>query len=411
MLLAVSACIAGCLLAAEPGVIEPLRVVALQHEDPAFESGRYDWGPSVMLDDDGLYKMWWVRLGGTGQERRFPFEARLPSGGLLAFTYPDWGDRVYYAESRDGLNWRLDGPEYTGDAWRFGPEAPGPMMVLGPAESAAEINHIGTPSVIKVRGTYFMYYEACADYRVDTDATGQVVGLEEYHNQVFVATSEDGRRWRKRPMDGNPRPVLRAPSSNLELGRQRYGLGQPSAFHEDGRFVLHYVDSCTGPGDFVVRVDASNPYFHAMSAFPHRLRPDAYPDDVPAGSVARFAQMDVKFLDGAYYLIRPAYGTGRIGLLASRSGLFAADANAVSPTEVSPQIRVPDHRGEDWLEVMFPRFLTDPQGRIRVRDGRVAIYYSSGRGWKSDSHTWDVFRCEIPVAALLECLASQDPGR
>lgn len=401
-MIAVCLCLA---FSSSPDIIEPLRIVPLQGEAPDPETGRYDWGPSVMLDDDGLYKMWWVRLGGTGQDLRFRFEARLPGGGVFSFTYPDWGDRVFYAESRDGLTWSLDGPVYEGDPEDFGPEATGPMMVMGPTESSQEINHIGTPSVIKVGGTYYMYYETCADYSVQVDDDGEVVGVGEYHNQVFVATSSDGKTWHKRPMDSNPKPIIAAPEENLELGRQRYGFGQPTAFYDDGRFVLHYVNSCTGPGDFVVRVEAEDPYFHTASTYPRTLTPATDPDAIPEGAVARFAQMDVGVLDGAYYLIRPAYGTGHIGLLASEDGVFRRDTDAVMPTQVYPQIHVPDPRGDDWLEVLYPRFLTDPHGRILVQDGKVAIYYSSGRGWKADSHTWDIFRCEVPVASLKSALA------
>lgn len=393
-----------------PATIEATRVIQLQSEAPTRETGRYDWGPSVMLDDDGLYKMWWVRLGGSGQALRFPYEARLSGARLFTFTYPDWGDRIYYAESRDGLTWHLDGPEYRDPLDLFGPEAAGPMMVLGPAESLAERNHVGTPSVIKAAGIYYMYYESPADYHVDVDDSGQVTGLGEYHNQVFVATSSDGKHWRKRPTDSNPRPIVAAPRSNLELGRQRYGLGQPSVFYEGGRFVLHYVDSCTGPGDFVVRLEAADPYFHTGHPFATRLQPSDGADKVPAGAVARFAQVDVKPLNGAYYLLRPAYGTGCIGLLASRDGVFRPDTEARTPTEVFPQIRVRDPRGEDWLEVLYPRFLTDPHGKVLVRDGMVAIYYSSGRGWKDDAHTWDIFRCEVPVSVLRVALAgARDP--
>lgn len=396
-----------CFLAGakEAGPIEPLRVVTLQHEAPDPATGRYDWGPSVMLDDDGLHKMWWVRLGGSGQERRFPFDARLPGGGVFSFTYPDWGDRIYCAASRDGVTWHLEGPEYTGDPAAFGPDSPGLLLALGPAEAPGEINHVGTPSVMKVRGTYYLYYEAPADFHAELDAEGRPRLVGEYHNQVFVATSADGKTWTRRPVHARPRPVIAAPSENLEFGRQRYGFGQPSAFYENGRFVLHYVDSCTGPGDFVVRVESEDPYFHNARAFARKLTPATGADDVPDGAVARFAQMDVKPLDGAYYLLRPAYGTGRLGLLASHDGVFEADADATMPTEVFPQIRVPDPRGEDWLEVLYPRFLTDPTGRIFVRDGVVSIYYSSGRGWKDDAFTWDVFRCEVAVGDLRRVLS------
>jgi len=362
--------------------IRPVSITSLQSE-PVTPEGRYDWGPSVMRDDDGLYKMWWVRLGGTGQEKRFPFSARLPDGGVLSFTYPDWGDRVYYAESADGVHWALG-------------VAP---MVLAPAESRQEINHVGTPAVIKVSGTYFMYYETCADYLARQRADGSPYLESEYHNQVFVATSDDGRAWHKRLSDRSPQPVVAAPRENLDFGRQRYGLGQPSAFCRDGRFVLHYVDSCTGPGDFIVRVEADNPYFHAARSFPLSLR-SANGAAVPAGSVARFAQTDVKPLGDTYYLIRPAYGTGKLGILASRDGLFRQDADAVMPGDVYPQIDVPDPRGSDWLERLYPDFLTTPTGEILVENGRVAIYYSSGAGFKDRANTWDLFRADVSLRDL-----------
>jgi len=363
-------------------VIRPLSVTALQSE-PVSPDSRYDWGPSVTRDDDGLYKMWWVRLGGTGQARRFPFNGRLPDGGIFSFTYPDWGDRVYYAESADGAHWGFE-------------SAP---MVLAPAESRQEINHIGTPTVVKVRGTYYMYYETCADYLLRQRPDGSPLLESEYHNQVFVATSEDGRTWRKRPSDRSPQPIIPAPRENLDFGRQRYGLGQPSAFYRDGRFVLHYVDSCTGPGDFMVRVEAGNPYFHGARTFPLSLRP-ANGAATPPGSVARFAQTDVKPLGGMCYLVRPAYGTGRLGILASRDGLFRQDANAVMPGDVYPQIDVPDPRGSDWLERLYPDFLTTPTGEILVENGRVAIYYSSGAGFKDKANTWDLFRADIALQDL-----------
>lgn len=391
-------------LAIVPGVcagdiLTPKRVVTLQHEAVGPDA-RYDWGPSVMRDDDGLYRMWWVRLAGSGQEKRFPDSARLPGGGLLEFSYPDWGDRIFHAISRDGLSWRLEGPAWEGAAASFGPDAPGPLLALGPAENGAEVNHVGTPTVIRVGGTYYCYYEACADWLAKRDEAGNPVLVGEYHNQVFVATSEDGRTWRKYPSDADPQPIIAAPASNLDLGNQRYGLGQPTVYYADGRFVLHYVDSCTGSGDFLVRVESEDPFFRTRSLFARRLAPSAGEAGIPEGAVARFAQTDIKPLEGRNYLLRPAYGTGRIGILATSDGVFAADADASAPADVFPQIDCPDPRGGDWLERLYPRWLTDGSGQILIEDGQCVIYYSSGQGWKDLSNTWDVLRLEVPVEAI-----------
>jgi hypothetical protein len=383
--------------AAEP-CLKAANVLAVQREteDPA--KGRYDWGASVMFDD-GLYRMWWVRLGGSNQ-RRFPYAATLPDGERFEFTYPDWGDRVYYAESRDGKRWHLDGPDYAGPKDRFGPDADDPLMVLAPAESEHEKNHIGCPSVIKVRGTYYMYYEACSEYTVKRRPDGRITVGDEYHNQVFVATSKDGKVWRKHPDDRHPQPILSAPAENKRPDRRRYGFGQPSVYHAGGRFVMHYVDSCTGPGDFIVRIEADNPFFRNARTFPGLLRPDAPAQGIPRGAVARFAQTDVKPLDAALYLLRPAYETGRIGILASRSGVFAADADARHPRDVFPQIDAPDPRGPDYRERTNPRFLTNQEGRIRVENGNVVIYFTSGLCGKPKAYTWDIHRCEIPLREL-----------
>jgi len=86
--------------------------VQSEAEDPG--TGRYDWGPSVMRDGR-LYKAWFVRQGGSNK-KRFPYAATLPDGEKFEFSYPDRGDRIFYAESRDGRSWHLDGADYTGPA-------------------------------------------------------------------------------------------------------------------------------------------------------------------------------------------------------------------------------------------------------------------------------------------------------
>ncbi len=48
-----------------------------------------------------------------------------------------------------------------------------------------------------------------------------------------------------------------APNVNKRHGRKRYGFGQPAVFYRDGRFVMHYIDSCTG-GRFYAHFEADN---------------------------------------------------------------------------------------------------------------------------------------------------------
>ena len=385
--------------AAQPLVVEAKRVVALQREAENLSTGRYDWGPSVMKDGE-VYRMWWTRLGG-GNTRRFPYRGTLPDGEAYEFTYPDWGDRIYYAESRDGVTWHIEGDDYTGPPNQFGPDAKGPMRVLSPSETAQERNHLGNPSVLKVEGVYYLYYEAPCEYALARGADGKPRVGDEYHNQIFVAISKDGRIWSHWPDNQNPQPIIAAPESNRRSSRPRYGLGQPSACYFQGRFVLHYVDSCTGPGDFIVRVEANNPYFRNPRPFARSLAESSSQPGIPAGAVARFAQTDVKCLGNKWWLARPAYGTANFGLLTSSNGVFHADAQARRPGEVFPQLRAPDPRGTNYGERLYPRFLTDPHGRILVQDGCVAVFYASGLGFKDKAYTWDLYRCDVE-ARLLE---------
>ena len=379
-------------------VVESKRVVALQHEPENPSSGRYDWGSSVMKDGE-IYRMWWTRLGG-GKSRRFPYRGPLPDGESFEFTYPDWGDRIYYAESRDGLIWHIEGDDFSGPPTQFGPEAQGPLRVLGPSETAQQRNHLGNPSVLKVEGVYYLYYEAPCEYVLTRGPDGKPRVGDEYHNQIFVAVSKDGRSWSRWPEDQNPQPILAAPESNRRSSQHRYGMGQPSVCFFHGRFVLHYVDSCTGPGDFIVRMEADNPFFRNPRPFARSLAESSSQPGIPAGAVARFAQTDVKYLGAQWWLTRPAYGTGNFGLLASSNGVFIADAPARSPRAVFPQLRAPDPRGPQYGERLYPRFLTDPHGQILVRDGSVAIYYASGLGFKDKAYTWDLHRCEVEIRLL-----------
>lgn len=379
-------------------IIETENTIALQQEaeDPA--AGRYDWGPSIM-HEEGLYRMWWVRLGGANQQR-FPYADELPDGERFAFTYPDRGDRIYYAESRDGRNWHISGDDYRGEPETFGPDSAGPMLVLKPAETDQQRMHLGNPSVIRVDGMYYMYFEACALFNLQRDTAGKPIVGDEYHNQVFLAVSKDGRQWTQHPDNESPRPIVAAPEANKLPGRRRYGLGQPSVCYHHGTYIMHYVDSCTAPGDFIVRIEADNPQFRNARVFERSLALIAPQVKCPPGAVARFAQTDVKYLGDAWYLVRPAYGTGRIGLLRSGDGLFADDAYHLLPKDVFPQLNNTDSRGAAYQERLYPRFLTDAHGQIVAQDGKISVLYASGAGFKEKAYTWDLQRCDVRMSSL-----------
>ena len=379
-------------------VLQTSNTIALQDADVESKTGRYDWGVSVMKDGN-LYRMWWVRLGGTNK-KRFPYQTNLPDGAPFDFTYPDRGDRIYYAESCDGRTFNISGDDYAGSIDDFGPDATGPLMVLKPAESDQERNHVGCPTVVKVDGTFYMYYEAPCEFVCRKNEENKVQVLREYHNQVFLATSSDGKQWHKYPSNENPQPIIAAPEFNKKTETQRYGLGQPSVFYERNRFVMHYVDSCTGPGDFIVRLESKDPYFKNPRVFRGTLRPNNKTRPIPPGSVARFAQTDVKYLGRYFYLLRPAYGTGNVGLLISRTGRFDADANAVLPKNVFPQIALQDTRGNDYRERLFPDFLTTPTGEILEQEGHITVFYGSARGFKEHADTWNLFRADVSLADI-----------
>ena len=93
----------------------------------------------------------------------------------------------------------------------------------------------GDPSVIKVDGTYYMYFSGLA--------TGLDDGRNTHWNKVYVATSNDGINWTMEPT-----PVVDAETS----GGAGYGAGSPSTVYVDGTFYMYYytqtpeVDNLTG---------------------------------------------------------------------------------------------------------------------------------------------------------------------
>ncbi|MGN9912117.1 hypothetical protein ACTMTJ_31715 [Phytohabitans sp. LJ34] len=173
----------------------------------------YDYAPAVIAD--GPYRMWWC--------------SQL-SGG----TVP--GDDILYAESPS-----LGGPF----------RAPGggqPLRVFDGTATGWD-QHTCDPSVVRVDGTYYMYYGGSRDGSPDL-------------TQIGVASSTNGLQWQRL---NQGRPII---TPAFEVDRpNRYGAGQPSVVHLDGMFYLLFTDTTAsgaldnGAGQFAWR--STDPTFQS----------------------------------------------------------------------------------------------------------------------------------------------------
>ncbi|MET0237662.1 MAG: beta-xylosidase [Kibdelosporangium sp.] len=168
----------------------------------AGENAQYNYAPAVMTDG-GRVRMWWCSQ-------------------LVSAAPP--GDDVVYADAAVPL-----GPYTT------------PRAVFGGTGAGFDGRHTCDPSVIRVNGTYYLYYTGAPD----DHSNGNAIGL---------ATSPDGLNW-TRAKGGQP-----IVSSSFDVRRgNAYGAGQPSVLYLDGWFYLMFTDTTgrgaheNGAGQFVLR--------------------------------------------------------------------------------------------------------------------------------------------------------------
>jgi hypothetical protein len=128
------------------------------------------YAPSVVVEGD-LWRMWY---GGQGKNGH---------------------DRIHYAESRDA-----------GRTWGK----------RGVALENGSANHVNDPSVLRVEGTWFMFYTVAE--RGTEDA-------------IALAVSSDGAKWEKKGVVLPPGPKG---SWDSRL------VGRPSVLHENGQFRMWY---------------------------------------------------------------------------------------------------------------------------------------------------------------------------
>ncbi|WP_156753890.1 glycoside hydrolase family protein [Actinokineospora pegani] len=167
----------------------------------------YNYAPTLIVEN-GVHRMWWCSQIGTA----------LPPG-----------DDVLHAEAPSP-----NGPFVAPDG------SPG-MAVFSGSTTGWDGVHTCDPSVIKVAGTYYLYYTGAA-------------GEHAYGNAIGLATSPDGRSWTRA---NGGQPIV---TSANDVGRENtYGAGQPAVVHLDGWFYLMFTDTTgrgagfNGAGQFVLR--------------------------------------------------------------------------------------------------------------------------------------------------------------
>jgi hypothetical protein len=171
----------------------------------------YNYAPTVMVDGN-RYRMWWC--------------------SQLNSAYPP-GDDILLAESAS-----LDGGF-------GGPDGRPGTPVLSGSQTGFDAVHVCDPSVLKVGGTYYLYYTGSAGDRV-------------HANTIGMATSPDGVHWTR-----GGQPIL-VPAHNV-FNDNVYGAGQPSAVFVDGWYYLMFTDTTgrgvgsNGAGQFILR--STNPAF------------------------------------------------------------------------------------------------------------------------------------------------------
>lgn len=131
----------------------------------------------------------------------------------------DSSDNVYYTECSD-LSEGFSKPKRITTDDSTGYKLVDPSGKLKKHDE--QIGYGGDPSVIKVDGTYYMYFSALENGLDD--------GTFTHWNKIYVATSTDSKTW----------TVAGVPLDCHTGGTLGYGGGSPSVVYKDGEFWMYY---------------------------------------------------------------------------------------------------------------------------------------------------------------------------
>ena len=154
-----------------------------------YQNAGYNYGPSIIKNEDGSYDAWFARLGNSGSQW-------------------DW---ICYRHSDDGLNW--------GD----------PVTVLKPTPGSRDSCSVCDPGVIYFNGYYYMAYTSTMDYQ-----------LNGFNNSAFVArsTSPTGpfEKWNGEGWGGDPQPFIEYTDDP-----KGWGIGEVSFVIKDDDLFIYYT--------------------------------------------------------------------------------------------------------------------------------------------------------------------------
>ena len=136
------------------------------------------YAPEILIEN-GIYKMWYGAQNENGH------------------------DQIHFATSDDGVNWNKHGVAVPNN----------------------DNNHINDPSVVKVNGTYYMFYTTAPVAEQDV---------------ISLATSSDGINW----------TIIGNVFEPTEIGEwDSFKVGRPSVLYEDGIFKMWFDGSEVDPED------------------------------------------------------------------------------------------------------------------------------------------------------------------
>lgn len=344
--------------AADIGYMNPKTgqvVTRIQTGEPA-----YDY--SVHLVKDGTkYKMWH-----GGRWRTLDINDK----GM-----PGWdGDHAMYAWSPDGHKWfrKIDGP-----AFLKGFEE-------GAADSWYENNYL-EPEVLKVGGTYYMFWQVEIDPGSKTDTGEKAINQ---CDRIGLSTSKDGMNWRRKTDRGVVINITDPTITNLDHHEAIYVPDDP-----DGKpwwlYTFHFIE---GKPAGHVRMRSSDPTtfdwakrepVNGMAQIGNQI---GYADEAPGGRVF----VRITFTGD---------GDRTVPVLQlSRDGL---NWEAAQTQDGKTFLLASSENDKDNKNVYFLGMSTiDGTGKIeRLKDGRFHILYgattSNGPGqphiWKSEIGVGEAF--------------------
>jgi predicted GH43/DUF377 family glycosyl hydrolase len=218
------------------------------------------YAPEILYED-GVYHMWY--------------------GGQSI----NYHDSILYATSSDGVNWTK----------------------YGTVIATGSNNHVNDPTVVKVNGTYYMYYSVAPIRELD---------------EIWVATSNDRINW-----DVIGPAIL--PDTNIE-GWDSLKVGRPSVLYQGGVFKMWFDGSQKDPSDPYSPKPGSGRhvgYAYSLNGINWTKWP-SNPVFMHSGAV------DVKFFDGKYVVVEESgagvyyrFGTNETDFEQSNRLLFAKMGN------------------------------------------------------------------------------------